>query len=605
MNRGLKNLLAFVTITASALLAGCGGGGSHNSSGTGVLSVSIEGDAGSASGPIGTSHHLVVYRTDGTIVDEKTVDLSSGTRQVNFSNLPAGTLHLHIGLAATTGGLEIGAVDTTVPGASAPPPVVVTMAQTVSTVQVLPASTSVDVGATQQFYAAAKTADGKFVYSAPAAWTWSSDTPAFATVTSTGTVTGVAVGGSTITALYVPSSINGTASVSVTSDVPTRSKWTIMVFLNASNTLYPYAVQNMNQIEKIANNPDVRFVVQWKQVRGLDGNDDPLFSGTRRYLAAYDSTSLSSSANTIKSNLIQDLGDGIDMGSSDTLANFISWTKSKYPADHYAIVLWNHGAGWNTPRAARLISRGISYDDESGNHMDPWDVNTALAGQHFDVLAYDACLMQGAEDLLEIADKSDYIVGSEENTPGPGYPYHLVFKPFVDTPDTAVPDLAKSLVTAYQSYYASDPTWKTQQLHQSVLDTSKVVAFRNALDTLGSALVTNASTVGPVMNSIRSACGRIAPGDGYTYYDLDQVSEQIAAQTTGTTVTAANALRTAIADMTVLSQGNSHGLFMKGVSIEFGHSASMNGTYGSLYSNLKLANLTHWDEFLTNPTANP
>lgn len=605
MNRGLNSLLAFLAIAGSVVLAGCGGSKSSNSSGTGILSVTLEGDAGTGAGPVGTSHHLVVYRTDGTIVDEKTVDLSSGTRQVNFSHLPAGTLRLHAGLAASTGGLEIGAVDTTFAGGSAPAPITISMKQTVSLVMVTPASSTVDVGSTRQLYAAAKTLAGSYVYSAPTAWTWSSDASSFASVNASGTVTGVAVGSATIRALHVPSSVSGTGNVGVTSDVPTRSKWTIMVFLNASNSLYPYAVQNVNQMEKIANNPDVRFVFQWKQVRGMGGNDDALFSGTRRYLAAYDSTSLTSPSNTIKSTLIQDLGDGVDMGSSDTLADFVGWTKSHYPADHYAVVLWNHGAGWNTPRSKRLVSRGISYDDETGHHMDPWDVNAGLAGQHFDILAYDACLMQGAEDLLEISDKADYIVGSEENTPGPGYPYHLVFQPFVDTPDTAPRDLAKSLVTEFQDYYAADPTWRTQQLHQSVLDTSKVVAFRTALDTLGVSLVDNASTVGPLMSSIRAACNRIAPSDGYTYFDLDQVSQQIATQTTGATATAANSLRAAIADMTVLSQGNSHGLFMKGVSIEFGRSGAMNGTYGSLYSTLKLANLTHWDEFLTNATANP
>ena len=40
-----------------------------------------------------------------------------------------------------------------------------------------------------------------------------------------------------------------------------------------------------------------------------------------------------------------------------------------------------------------------------------------------DVLAFDACLMQMAEVAYEVKDLADYVVGSEETEPGPGYPY--------------------------------------------------------------------------------------------------------------------------------------------------------------------------------------
>jgi hypothetical protein len=604
MKRGQKILVSLLALVLP--LAGCGGGGgSSKPKGTGVLSITLDSAAGTAVGPVGTSHHIIVYRSDGTIVDEQTVDLSSGTRQVNLSGLPSGTLHLHLGLSAATGGAEVGAVDTTFAGGTGAAPISVVMRQAVSSVLVTPDTATVKVGATVPIYAAAKTAAGSFVYTAPTDWSWASGNPAVATVNGSGLVSGIAVGGAPVTATHVPSGFSGSSTVGVTSDVATRGKWTVMVFLNASNSLYPYAVDNVNQMEKIANNPDVRFVIQWKQVEGLDGNNNPLFSGTRRYLAAYDTTSLSNSSNPIKSTLIEDMGSNVDMGSSDALAGFVSWAKAKYPADHYALVLWNHGAGWNTPRIANRVFRGISYDDETGNHMDPWDVNSSLAGQHVDLLAYDACLMQGAEDLLEVSDKADYIVGSEENTPGPGYPYHLIFKPFVDTPDAAVPTLASSLVTQFQAYYANNATWKTQPLHQSVIDTSKVAALRTALDGLSLALLNNAATVGPVMPTIRASLNKIAPSDGYTYFDLDQLCAQIAARTTGGTATAATEVRSALADMVVASQGNTVGSFMKGLSIEFGRSGAMNGNYGSLYDQLKLAGLTHWDEFLTNATANP
>ncbi|RYG25975.1 hypothetical protein EON82_05120 [bacterium] len=604
MNRGQKTILALLALVLP--LAGCGGGGgSSKSRGAGVLSILLDSNAGAADGPVGTIHHIVVYRNDGTIVDEQTVDLSSGTRQVNLSGLPTGTLHLHVGLQAVAGGVEVGTVDTTFAGGTAATPISLVMRHAISSVVVSPSTATAKTGATTQLYAAAKTVAGSYVYTRPTDYTWTSDSTAIATVNGSGTVNGVAVGGATITATHIPSGFASTSLVGVTSDAATRGKWTVMVFLNAANTLYPFADDNVNQMERIANNPDVRFVIQWKQVQGVGGNSNPSFSGTRRYLAAYDSTSLSNPSNTIKSTLIQDMGSNVDMGSPDALADFVSWAKAKYPADHYAVVLWNHGAGWNGPRTAAAIKRGISYDEDTGSHMDPWEVNTALSGQRFDILAYDACLMQGAEDLIELSDKADYIVGSEENTPGPGYPYHLVFKPFVDTPDAPVPTLATSLVTQFQAHYAADSTWRNQPLHQSVIDTSKVAAFRTALDGLSLALLNNPAAAGAVIPNVRAAANRIAPGDGYTYFDLDQICAQLVSQATGATATAAAGVRTALADIVVASQGNTNGAFMKGLSIEFGRSGPMNGSYGSFYNQLKLSGLTHWDEFLTNATANP
>ena len=43
------------------------------------------------------------------------------------------------------------------------------------------------------------------------------------------------------------------------------------------------------------------------------------------------------------------VGDGThvpDMGTSDTLKNFITWSVANYPASNYALVLWDHGLGF-------------------------------------------------------------------------------------------------------------------------------------------------------------------------------------------------------------------------------------------------------------------
>lgn len=579
------------------VIGGCGGGGGGGKKGSGVLSLFLDGTPGTASGPTGTSQHVVVYRSDGSVVDERLVDLSSGNTQVDLTGLPSGTLQVHLELLSSTGDAN-GVIDTTIDGSTASA-ISTAIRQPIDNVVVKPATASVKVGSTQKFYAAARTQDDRFVYVSLGGFDWSSSATNVATVASNGIATGVAEGTSTIQATVDGTSISGSSTLSVTSNSVTRGKWTVMVFLNAANSLFQEAGTNVNQMERIANNPDVRFVYQWKQTAATGLATGANWTGTRRYVASY------GTASSFSSTLVQDMGEGVDMGSPQTLKEFVEWTKANYPADHYALVMWDHGSGWRALTRS-VKSRAISLDDETGNYIEQWQLGQALANEHFDILAYDACLMQGAEDLLEVAGVADYVIGSEENTPGPGYPYDKVFKPFVDTPDDAVPDLAKNFVTAFQTNYANS-VYSGWALHQSVLDMSKLTPLRTAIDNLGSALVDNASTVGAFMPTVRANSKRIPEDDaGYNYYDLDQVAANIEGTLGAPTavINAATAVRTAISNMVVLSQSNSHGGHMHGLSIEFSNAPTF-ATVSNKYANLKIASQTQWDEFLSSTLANP
>ncbi|MGH6692445.1 MAG: Ig-like domain-containing protein, partial [Gammaproteobacteria bacterium] len=90
----------------------------------------------------------------------------------------------------------------------------------VASVEVAPATADVSVGSTVQLTAFLKDAVGEPIDGRTI--TWSSDAPQFATVSSTGLVTGIAIGAATITA--TSEGISGDASVAVTSNsVPVAS----------------------------------------------------------------------------------------------------------------------------------------------------------------------------------------------------------------------------------------------------------------------------------------------------------------------------------------------------------------------------------------------
>lgn len=606
-----------LTLSIASLLVGCGGGGSHSnpgSSGTGVLAVTLNGDATAATKVAGTAYTVAVYRNDGTEVDKKTVNLSSGASKiVNFTKLPTGTLRLHVGVSTISGGTETGAVDTFFAGNTAAQPVTVSAGEAPTSVAVGPSPTVVAQGSATPLYASARADGGDYVLTPAAGWTWTSDTTGVATVGATGIVSGLAPGTAKVSAAY--GSLSGSAAVSVTSSAVYQGKWTVMVYMDAANDLWSYAYENISQMNAIATNPNVRFVIQWKQVKGLDGNTSPSFSGTRRYVAA------SSADGSFSPTLVGDLGSGVDMASPTALHDFVAWTKAKYPADHYALVLWSHGGGWYStravPKAITLKRRAIIYDEESNNYLDFPDVRGALDAGALDILAYDACLMQGAESLLEFSDRTKVIVGDEDDVPGAGYPYHLVFKPFVDSPDSDTKTLAAGMVSAFANYYKDDSNDANWPIQLSALDCSKASAVASALDGLGTALMNEGSSVAATVQKVRSASTRIEPTVGYYFYDLDQVATNFAAQTSlsAATRSAASALSVAVQSATLANAGG-NGVRAApddhGMSIDFSTSSFLK-TYDSLndgypitgYNHLQLSTLTHWDEFLESGTANP
>ncbi len=60
------------------------------------------------------------------------------------------------------------------------------------------------------------------------------------------------------------------------------------------------------------------------------------------------------------------MGTGVDMGNPQTLTDFVNWAKTFYPAQHYALIVWDHGAGWRRGQQALRFRRrpqAVSFDD--------------------------------------------------------------------------------------------------------------------------------------------------------------------------------------------------------------------------------------------------
>lgn len=367
----------------------------------------------------------------------------------------------------------------------------------------------------------------------------------------------------------------------------TRSKWTVMVFMNAANDLYPFSTFNMNQIERVAQNPDVRFVVQWKQSRARFPGSS--FDGTRRYLAKSDNT------NAIQSTLVQNLGSGVDMGSYVTLRSFVNWTKQRFPADRYCLVIWNHGNGWQSRNnEVNWPTRAVSYDDETHNAIEIWELRQALEGTKVDILAWDASLMQMLEVAYEVRDHARYVVGSEESPPGAGYPYDLVFDNFRDAPDLPSATLAQSFVDGMLAV----PEYQINKITQSVLDTDALPALRDAITVLAQQLRTHSAALQTVIQSIRQQAQSYSPHPARVYRDLIDVCLRLEAATSIPEVVAASSTVRSAATAAIVYEGhNANSPGSTGISIDFSDGALF-ADFGKSYGLMTFAQDSGWDEWL-------
>jgi len=269
------------------------------------------------------------------------------------------------------------------------------------------------------------------------------------------------------------------------------ANWTVMVYINAKNNLEQFGLLNVNQMEMVGSTDKVKVAVELGRLSTYDSSDGG-WKGERRYIIQKDNDT-----NHISSPVLQEIAKA-DMGDWHHLVDFVNWAKKAAPAQHYMLVVWNHGSGWDKSGVLKdNWLRGISYDDETGNHMSTPDLGQALATiGKIDIYGSDACLMQMAEVDYQIKDYASYIVGSEQTEPGAGYTYNTILGPLVATPGMSALDLAKVTVKSYADNYASGSDGATQ----SAVDVATLPQLMSLLDGWAQAVM-NANETDVVKNA--------------------------------------------------------------------------------------------------------
>ncbi|OPY34474.1 MAG: Clostripain family protein [Methanomassiliicoccales archaeon PtaU1.Bin124] len=189
-----------------------------------------------------------------------------------------------------------------------------------------------------------------------------------------------------------------TAIEAISSLPATRSiaSWTIIVYLAGDNNLGVYMENDLEALTAAGSNSDVNILVLFDREGSRDTKAYYLAGGSRTEIPLYQISS--------------GWGSELNMGDPNTLVKFAAYCIDTHPAEHYLLVLQDHGGAWQGSCWDETSSSDRLTLSEIGN---AFEAIKGHIGKRMDVVLFNSCLMANIEVLCQVQDCAEYVVASE------------------------------------------------------------------------------------------------------------------------------------------------------------------------------------------------
>ena len=266
---------------------------------------------------------------------------------------------------------------------------------------------------------------------------------------------------------------------------PQQAKWTVMVYISGDNNLEDYVVKDLElELAPTGSSTNVQVVALADRGPGYDTSRGD-WQTTKLFHVTPGMIADSASA-------VEDWGER-NFGDPQTLIDFVSWSKTNYPADHYALYFWGHGWNWHPGY--------VMLDDTNADTLDYQEQKAAIASPSFgfiDVVGYDGCNMASIEIFNLWHGHATAVSSSQEYVGWDGIEYDVVLAQLAANPNMT----ADQVAIATSQSASNDKTWS------AVAVDNRYTALRTAVDqwaiALNTGLAANRSKYNRAFGATRS-----------------------------------------------------------------------------------------------------
>jgi hypothetical protein len=224
-----------------------------------------------------------------------------------------------------------------------------------------------------------------------------------------------------------------TLTCSVSAAPPaTKAKWTVMVYISGDNDLESYVISDIEtELAPAGSTNNVQVVALADRGPGSSSGADDWKTTEFFHVVRGMSATLANA----DPDWDAQHADELNMADPQTLVEFVSWSKARYPAEHYALVYWGHGWNWHPGYVMR--------DDTNSDTMDYEEQKAAIPSLGFiDVVAYDGCNMASIEIFNLWHGHATAVTSSQEYVGWEGLQYDLVLNNLAAHPEWNADQLA-------------------------------------------------------------------------------------------------------------------------------------------------------------------
>ncbi|MEQ8167697.1 MAG: clostripain-related cysteine peptidase [Candidatus Eremiobacterota bacterium] len=375
--------------------------------------------------------------------------------------------------------------------------------------------------------------------------------------------------------------------------VKPHKKWLFMNYIAADCNLKEALTDIIDNQELVGSDQNTHIVALIDV--GPEANHmDKTWSGARTFYVTHDET-----PQKINSEVIAEFGNHVNMSDPKTLTNFLIDSMRKFPAEHVALIMSDHGGGFT----------GAMADDSDGNLMTVPQIRQAIeeaekvTGKKLDILGFNACLMADTQAAYEFRDHARILLASEESEYSPGWTFQPMLGKNIDDSvqklqgalakkiNVSPEEFAKIVVEVNSEHQTDVPTF-------SATDLSKMDDLAKSVDNLAKAILDTDEK-----EAVKKAMMKVKGyGQGWTPYgdmrDLHYMSELIAKGTNDPKLKEAAREVQKVFNEAIIANESEPSKYANSRGLHIYAPGNAKSGVGYDYGDLQFAHDTRWDEAL-------